>query len=235
MENIKFRNEPWLFSRWRGGKLQREKDPRQPSSRRSVAMAETAETFGTLLARARRGDQAAMAELVQQYEPKVRLVARVRLGPALRPYLDSMDLVQSVHRSLMLGLRQDKFSISSPEQLLALALTLVRRKVARHWRHLQRQQRLSLGPDDGGNLANLLTSLTGPHDDPAQAAQLNDQVRHLCSNLEESERRMLDLRLQGYSTAEIAQDLGLHAIALRVRLTRLRQRLQASGVLTDWL
>jgi hypothetical protein len=46
---------------------------------------------------------------------------------------------------------------------------------------------------------------------------------------------MLELRLQGYTTDEIARDLGQHAIALRVRMTRLRQCLQASGVLTDWL
>ena len=42
-----------------------------------------------------------MEELVAAYEPEVRLVARVRLGTALRPYLDSVDLVQSVHRSVL--------------------------------------------------------------------------------------------------------------------------------------
>jgi RNA polymerase sigma factor (sigma-70 family) len=198
-------------------------------------MTEPADSFGDLLARARRGDQAALAELVRQYEPKVRLVARVLLGPSLRPYLDSMDLVQSVHHSLVLGLRQQKFDVATPEQLLALALTLVRRKVARHWRHLRRQQRISLGASETGNLPQLLTSLSSAEPDPARAAQFHDQVAHLCSSLQESERRILHLRLDGYSTAEIAQDLGLHAIALRVRMTRLRQRLEASGVLTEWL
>jgi RNA polymerase sigma-70 factor (ECF subfamily) len=198
-------------------------------------MAETADTFATLLAQARRGDPTALAELVRQYEPKVRLVARVLLGPSLRPYLDSMDLVQSVHRSLMLGLRQEKFDIASPEQLQALALTLVRRKVARHWRRLQRQQRLSRGASESGNLPRLLTDLSSPDDDPARAAQFRDQVAHLCASLNEAERRILHLRVQGYSTDEIAQDLGLHAIALRVRMTRLRQRLQDNGGLTDWL
>src|SRR5258708_3834180 len=91
--------------------------------------------FTALLARARGGEQEALLQLVRQYESKVRLVARVLLGPALRPYLDSVNLVQSVHRSLLLGLRQDKFDVSTPENLLALALTLVRRKVARQWRH----------------------------------------------------------------------------------------------------
>src|SRR5689334_16793890 len=90
---------------------------------------DTADDFAALLARARRGDREALEQLARQYEPKLRLVARVLLGPALRPYLDSLDLVQSVHKSLLVGLRQDKFAINTPENLLALALTLVRRKV----------------------------------------------------------------------------------------------------------
>ena len=64
-----------------------------------------------------------------------RIVAHFLLSRDLRPYLDSLDLVQSVHKSLLLGLRSDKFDISNPEKLVALALTMVRRKAARHWRH----------------------------------------------------------------------------------------------------
>jgi RNA polymerase sigma-70 factor (ECF subfamily) len=198
-------------------------------------VAEIAPDFADLLNQARQGDRAAWERLAQQYEPKIRLVARVLLGPALRPYLDSVDLVQSVHRSLMVGLRTEKFDISSPDKLMALAVTLVRRKVARHWRHLQRQQRLNQGPQDSGNLPHLLSSLSSPRSDPAQAVQLNDSIQHLCNTLEDSERRMLDLRLQGYTPAEIAANLGIHPIALRVRMSRLRQRLQAEGVLTEWL
>ena len=78
-----------------------------------------------------------LAALVQSYESKVRLVARVLLGPALRPYLDSVDLVQSVHRSLMLGLRQDKFDISSPEKLMAAGPHSGPAQGGK-WRHLKR-------------------------------------------------------------------------------------------------
>jgi RNA polymerase sigma-70 factor (ECF subfamily) len=198
-------------------------------------MAQAPDDFGVLLASARRGDVNALSQLTQQYEAKVRIVARVLLGPALRPYLDSMDLVQSVHRSLMLGLRQAKFDISNPDQLVALALTMVRRKAARHWRHLQRQKRLDSGLAETSDLAMLLTSLSSPEMDPARAAQFNDSVRSLCASMDETERRMMDLRLQGHTTAEIAAALGLNPITLRVRMTRLRQRLQAAGVLDEWL
>ena len=198
-------------------------------------MSDAAEDFASLVERSRRGDPDALAHLVEQYEFKVRLVARYYLGPALRPYLDSVDLAQSVHRSLILGLRQDKFALSSPGNLMALALTMVRRKVARQWRHLQRQKRLDTDPGASGPLPDLLASLSSPHADPAQAAQFNDQVQQLCRSLEDTDRHLVELRLQDYSPAEIAGQLGLTVNATQVRLTRLRQRLRASGLLDDWL
>lgn len=192
------------------------------------------EEFAALLERVRQGDQQAMTDLAHQYEGRVRLMARVLLGPALRPYLDSVDLVQSVHRSLLVGLRQNRLEVQSPEHLLALALTMVRRKVARVWRRGQRQQRLSSNLGTAA-LPDVLAALSSTRDDPAAAARFTDQVRQLCSGLSEADRQLLDLRVQGYSTAEIAQTLGIQPVALRVRLVRLRQRLQASGVLEDWL
>jgi RNA polymerase sigma-70 factor (ECF subfamily) len=198
-------------------------------------MADAPDDFAQLLERARRGDDNALTQLVRQYETKVRLVARYLLGPSLRPYLDSVDLVQSVHRTLMVGLREDKFDLSTPENLMALALTLVRRKVARQWRRLQRQQRLDSGTTSGGNLPELLTSLCSPQADPAQAAASRDQIQHLCDQLDESDRRLLELRLHGYSPAEVAGQIGLNVNAMYVRLSRLRQRLRAAGVLDDFL
>jgi RNA polymerase sigma factor (sigma-70 family) len=197
-------------------------------------MSEDATEFTALLARARGGDRDALADLTREYEAKVRVVARVLLGPALRPYLDSLDLVQSVHRTLLLGLRRDSFDVSTPERLLALAVTLVRRKVARQWRQSRRQHRLD-GARDPGSLADFLASLSGPGDDPVQAAERRDQVEHLCANLTEAERRLVELRGQGYSPAEVARELGLSDVALRVRLTRLRRRLRAAGILEEVL
>jgi RNA polymerase sigma-70 factor (ECF subfamily) len=195
---------------------------------------EPAVDFLDLLERGRNGDQEALTVLVQQYEREVRVMARVLLGPALRPHLDSLDLVQSVHRSLLVGLHGGRFEFHSPEDLVALALTIVRRKVARQWRHLQRQKRLQ-SSSDSQTLPDVLISLSTSSEDPARAAQFNDQVQELCRHLTEDEYTILQMRLAGYRTAEIAAHLGLSAVALRVRLTRLRQRLQDSGVLDDWL
>ncbi len=199
-------------------------------------MSETAGEFDALLKRARGGDADALTQLIRQYEADVRLVARRRLGPALRPYADSLDLVQSVHKSLLIGLQQNKYQIDNPEQLVALALTIVRRKIARIWTRLQQQKRLSgefASPES--TLPERLAALPDPEADPARAAALADAVRHLCQDLDETERRVLEMRLQGYRTAEIARALGLGADALRAHLSRLRRSLRFTGVWADWV
>jgi RNA polymerase sigma-70 factor (ECF subfamily) len=191
--------------------------------------------FATLLKRAAEDDTAAQARLCQHYESKVRIVARVLLGPALRSHFDSIDLVQSVHRSLLLGLRDDKFDISTPEKLIALASTIVRRKVARKWRREKRQISLGANSLTADSLAQTLSSLSSPDADPVKVVEYNDLLEKFCEQLSDTERRMLEMRLQGYTSAEVAQTLGLHAVALRVRWTRLRQRLNEAGIATDWL
>jgi RNA polymerase sigma factor (sigma-70 family) len=197
-------------------------------------MTEPSDEFAALLGRAREGDQGAMEQLARQYEAKVRIVARVLLGSALRPYLDSVDLVQSVHRSLLLGLRDARFDVNTPERLMGLALTMVRRKVARAWRRMRRQRRTE-GGAQAEDLCELLLSLAAPDSDPAKAAQFNDQVRHLWTHLDATEQRMLELRMQDYSTDEMARECNLNPIALRVRLSRLRQRLRDGGIVAEWL
>jgi RNA polymerase sigma-70 factor (ECF subfamily) len=196
-------------------------------------MTKSTEDFAGLFELARRGDSEAMEQLCRQYEPRLRLVARVLLGPALRPHLDSIDLVQSVHRSLLVGLRSDKFDISTPDGLIGLAVTMVRRKIARQWSRLQRQQRLSSDSAQGSPQA--LANLSAPNNDPARAAQYNDQLEHLRRHLDETEQLITELRLQGYSTAEIAERLQMNHTTLRVRMTRLRERLRTQGLFHDWL
>jgi RNA polymerase sigma-70 factor (ECF subfamily) len=194
-------------------------------------MTAAVDDFAELIRKARTGDAAAISEIVRRYEPEVRLVARLRLGAALRPYLDSVDLVQSVHKSLIRGLQDEKFEIARPEQLVALALTMVRRKAAKAWRKLQRQKRPG---DAGDSLPDVLVNLITPQTDPAEEVAFRDAVERLCRDLEPLDKQLLEKNLQGYRTAEIARELGVSGDLLRVRLSRLRAKLRAAGIAEDW-
>lgn len=194
-------------------------------------MTDEGNAFAELLEKARAGDGEAARQLAERYEPKIRVVARALMSAPMRPYLDSVDVVQSVHKSLLAGLKGGRFDLSTPENLIALAVTVVRRKVARQWRHLRKQQRLSRGDVAGGPdaPAERMAAVPGAEQDPARGAELRDAAHRLMSALDETERRMLELRSQGHSTEEIAAELGLNPVALRVRLSRLRKRLQEGG------
>lgn len=191
--------------------------------------------FLELLQRARAGSRDALDLLARTYEADVRIAARVLLGPALRAHLDTVDLVQSVHRSLMLGVRQDKFDVDSPAQLVALALTIVRRKVARKWRHHRRQLPARVPASTDTDLGDVLSSLHSTETDPARAAQLREAATRAVRGLAPADRRLLELRLEGWTTAEVARLLGQNPDVLRVRLARLRKHLLDTGALAEWL
>ncbi len=197
-------------------------------------MAEPSNDFAALLAAARAGDEQASGEIVARYENIVRRAAHGLLGRPLRSLLDSVDIVQSVHRSLLIGLRHQKFAVDTPDQLVALALTMVRRKVAHHWRRVNgrqpRRPRPGVGEAPGG--LDALPTL-GP--DPAATVQFDDQLRHLLRDLDEADRQLVSLRLEGHSTSDVARQLGLDPRVLRVRLGRLRKRLREAGDLGEWV
>lgn len=187
--------------------------------------------FDILLAEAALGALDAQQALVDKYADEVRIVARVLLGPQLRQHFDSMDLVQSVHRSVLIGLRMERYQFSSPDKLIALACAILRRKVAKKWRHCRRQITVDLPKNaDSPPVSKILSDLTNRETDPSLMAQFDDQLANLCRRLSESDRCMLEMRLDGFSNQEIAEALGIHPIALRVRWTRLRKRLSLAGV-----
>jgi DNA-directed RNA polymerase specialized sigma24 family protein len=104
--------------------------------------------------------------------------------------------------------------------------------VARHWRRLKQQAGVAnVGPD----VAAAAVPARGDEADPAREAQFREEVHRLLHILGESDRHLLELRLRGYSTADVARHLGVDARVLRVRLGRLRKRLLKKGVLDDWL
>jgi len=178
--------------------------------------------FSDLLARARQGDNVALTQLAEQYEDRIRSVAHGKICPAMRAWLDSMDLVQSVHRSLMVGLRGNKFSIRSPADLIALTVTMVKRKAARRWERVKRER-------DYLELQQLLTDRSRAVSDPTSHVERAEQIQVLLAELDDDDRRLLRLYLVGNSNVEAARILGLDADVLRVRRSRVFKKLRDGG------
>jgi RNA polymerase sigma-70 factor (ECF subfamily) len=78
------------------------------------------------------------------------------------------------------------------------------------------------GPPEGESGAPWLET-SGREPTPLEAAVLNETVEQLLANLDEDERPILELSLQGYSTAEISTQLGRAERTVR----RVRERVRA--------
>lgn len=185
--------------------------------------------------RLREADENALAAIVREYEAEIRRAASVRLGPLLRPHLDSVDLVQSVYITLLKGIRADKFHIAGPQELVALSAEIIRRKVAQVWKRLKRRTQLNshltgTREDEEHTVVNRLGEL-----DPTMEAALRDGVERIMAECDAADRNLLQLRLEGYSTAEAARALEADPDVLRVRLSRLRKKLTDRGLLAEWL
>jgi RNA polymerase sigma-70 factor (ECF subfamily) len=181
--------------------------------------------FRATVEKARQGDEGAWTDLVQSYEPQLRRAAQHALAPVLRSEIDPADLVQSVHWSLFVELRRGRYQLDCPEGMLALARVMLRRKVARVWRKLERQKRLV------GNGYSQLEWLNGTDavkgcNSPTDWVLADDEFEHICKILTRSEQRLVELRMLGYTTAEAAREMKRSPDSLRVMLCRLRRKLR---------
>lgn len=180
--------------------------------------------FAQLVNRVRDGDDSAMTKLTEKYGAAMRRTARELIGKSLQSHLDSVDLVQSVQLILWLGLRAGKFTIEGPENLLGLAKTLLKRKVARYCRSVKLQMKCTIEANLADTLPDTMLFGATNEGEPARISELDDLVEHFINQLGDLDRRLISLRLEGYSTAEVARSLNVDSGLLRVRLGRLRKR-----------
>jgi RNA polymerase sigma factor (sigma-70 family) len=184
--------------------------------------------FADLLARVRGGDDVATAELVRRYERAVLRSVRSRLSQSMRGAMDSMDVMQSVHRSLLTGVKNERFQLTTPQQLISLAIVMVQRKVARHWRKLKRFP-TNDSHSAKSSPAPSLETIASNEFPPSEIATANDLLERFLSQLDDFDRKLVRLKLVGHSSVESAAILGREPAFVRMRWSRLRQLLRERG------
>jgi RNA polymerase sigma-70 factor (ECF subfamily) len=180
------------------------------------------EPFSHFIQRIRAGDAQAAAQLLQQYEPAIRLEVRIRLrDPRLRAVFDSMDICQSVLGSFFVRAAAGQYDLKQPDQLLKLLVSMVRHKVASHARHHRRQKR------DQQRVIPLDTvqwQPAAPGPTPSDMVAGEELLQKFRQLLTEEERRLAEFRAQDRTWAEIAAQLGGTPQARRMQLTRAVER-----------
>jgi RNA polymerase sigma-70 factor (ECF subfamily) len=183
------------------------------------------EAFHDLMIRVQSGDPDAAAELVQSFEPEIRLEVRVRLrvqDARMRRLLDSMDITQSVLASFFAGVAVGRFTPKHPKQLLGLLITMTRNKLLTQVRDQRRQRRdirrMQSLDDAAHNLAAVQES-------PSQLVAGVELLREFRNRLSDDERQIAERRGQGQTWSAIAEELGGTADGRRKQLERAYQRI----------
>lgn len=188
--------------------------------------------FHEFLRRIRAGDEAAAAALVKEYEPLVRRAVRVRLeDQRLRQVFDSMDVCQSVLASFFIRSAAGSYDLEQPTDLVRLLVRMARNKLAEAARG---QYRLKRG---GGRLAEhgdeILAAAEATDLTPSSQVAGRELLAQVLERLSPEERRMVELRGDGRSWAEVAQELGGTSQARRVQLARAVRRVSAELGIDD--
>ncbi len=178
---------------------------------------------------AQNGDQSAWEALFRECYPKVRRVVRRKLDRSMRSLYDSTDFASDVMKSLAANLNQ--LSFVSIESLFKFLAQVAEQKVIdehrrRHTlkRDVTRERRFSADENDAGTV-----QLPSAEPTASQQAQANEVQAWLLNRQDEDERTIIDLKHQGYSTADIADKTGWNVRKVQRFLKDLHDSLHDSG------
>jgi RNA polymerase sigma-70 factor, ECF subfamily len=183
------------------------------------------DSFSDTMNRLRAGDEAAAHEVFQRFVSKLVRLARRQFDAALRRKVDPEDVVQSAYKSFFLRYGAGKLEVHDWDNLWGLLTVITLRKcldrVEYHRAECRDVQREAAAqPGTAG--AEPWWEAVAREPRPEEAAVLAETVELLLRGLDEEERQILEMSLQGYTTQEISKRLGRPERSVR----RLRQRVK---------
>jgi RNA polymerase sigma-70 factor (ECF subfamily) len=183
-----------------------------------------------LIERCRAGDQDAARVLFDSYVERLLPLARRRISQRLASRVDAEDIVQSVFRTFFARLQDDQFEITSQDDLFRLLVRITVHKTLRqvaHHRAAKRNPGQEMGQSDSAH-EQLLQILT-EEPTPEETVSFLDQLEHFMQQMPDGDRKILELRMEGFSTEEIAQKTGSYDRKIRRVLERIRDVAQQDG------
>jgi RNA polymerase sigma-70 factor, ECF subfamily len=185
------------------------------------------DSFPRFLVRLQARDGEAAREVFRRFASQLIALARRRFAPRFRCKVDPEDVVQSVFKSFFLRYGEGRLEIDNWNSLWGLLTLITLRKcaerVAYHraqCRDVARETSAPIGEEHGASWLEV----PGREPTPLEAAELSETVGRLLADLNEDDRPVIELSLQGYTVREIGQRLD--RVERTVRRTRERIRLR---------
>jgi RNA polymerase sigma-70 factor (ECF subfamily) len=185
-------------------------------------------SFQELMVRLRAGSPDAAARVFDRFAGRLIALARRRLDGPLRAKLDAEDVLQSVYRSFFRRCDRGEFHLDGWDGLWSLLVLLTVRKCGRqaeHYRAARRDVRREDTPVPPG-LGGDAWEATGREPTPEEAVVLAETVESLLRGLDGRDRAIVTLSLQGYTVAEVSDEIGRTQRTVQRVLERVRKRLE---------
>lgn len=148
------------------------------------------------------GDDLVVGEFVSAFGPALERIAADKMSPALQRRVGADDVFQSVCRTFFRRAQGGQFTLPDRESLWRLLCAITLNKVRLYARFQGAQKRGSLRDAGDAEAAAPSTEIS-----PDEAAEFADELTHLIESLGDTEGQLVKLKMEGYSHAEIADQL----------------------------
>ena len=192
-------------------------------------------TIENLIAQGRQGNELALAELFEHFQPRLQRMVELRLDARLKGRIDAADVLQETFLDVVKGI-DDYAQHEDFPFFLWLRLMTGRRLMNVHRAHLAAQKRSAARERQRGNipgatsmsLADLFARSTTSVSKKVERAELREKIEQSIEAMDPLDREILTLRhFEELSNSEVARELDLSKSAASNRyiraLTRLRE------------
>jgi RNA polymerase sigma-70 factor (ECF subfamily) len=186
------------------------------------------DSFTAFFDRLRARDDGAAKELLGRFTHQLIALAVRHIDAGLRHKVDPEDVVQSAYKSFFLRYGSGNLDVVNWNSLWGLLTLITLRKCAERAAYHRAERRdagREVSPPRGEEAAPWLEPI-GREPTPLEAAVLTETIRQLLAGLDEEERPILELSLQGYTTREISERLGRAERTVRLLREGVRHRLE---------
>src|SRR5581483_2741706 len=182
----------------------------QPTSyEECVAMPASAEEQA-LIELLRQGDEGAARQVVEKYLDRLLTLARRRIGARMASRVDPEDITQSVFRTVFQRMKDGRLVLKDEDDLCKLLITITLHKTLRQVAfHKAAKRDPGKETEHGVHHQERLMDLLSKEPSPDDTVEFMDQLEHFLNQLTPTERKIIELRLQGYSNQDIVNALDL--------------------------
>ena len=183
-------------------------------------MSDQGDSFYVLIRQVQQGSQEASRVLAETYGSHVRRAVRRRLRRHLRSRYDSLDFVQNVWASFFCDPASAP-ALKTPDQLISYLCGMARNKVVDEIRRSQ-SQRADVDREQHVDRRDEYAPVYGRDPTPSAVAIFHEQYEVLVKRQPDNVSRAAQLRFEGATYEEIAEEMNCSERHVRRTLNRLQ-------------